>query len=297
MATHVLRLPISTGDTSLTKAVRDDLITGDNGGVLFCADLGFGWSYPAGTLPRPAPADPLVDAVIRDLTGNGDAKVSSSDETCSIQYLGGGFDFSNISGAPREVGIDIPATVSADIYTNQNYLFCAYMKLPSLANWNASASLNSMITATDNGLSYQTGTEIFTVALQQPSATNGKLSIRAQDNTGTAVQIPLEVPTGQGFYSDQVVQVAVYVDDGNLYARIKTSLGEVSGSIAFTGNALDFSAQTIKVGGSTSAFRGDEQDTYRVYRAFVEDLSVSSRDPIAVLDDDLVRVNNRGVFS
>lgn len=298
MPTHILRVPVSTGDTSLQRALRDDLLTGDNGGVLFCADLGFGWSYPAGNLPRPIATDPLPNALIRDISENGDGKTSSEDGTSAIQYLGGGFDFSNIADlSPREVGIEIPATVNTQLYINQNYLFCAYMRLPSLANWNSDPSLNGMITSSDSGGSYAVGVESFLIAMAKPNVTNGYLTFRAQDGAGTAIAVTLEIQTGQNFYDSAPVQVSLYTDGVNLHARLKSATAVLTGSSAFSGNSQDFSAQTIKVGGSSSGFRGDFKDNYRVYRTFVEDLSVSGRNPVTVLDEDFVRVTARGVFS
>ena len=294
MATHVLRVPVSTGDTSLTTAVRDDLIAGDSGGVRFIADLGFGWSYPAGNLPRPAPATPASNALVRDVSENADGYTRSISGTT---YQGGGFDFTN--AVANEVGIEIPASVNANIYTNQEYLFCVYMKLPALADWNPDGVLAAMVTSALQGTTYQNGVESFLIAQQRPTATNGILNCRFQNNTGTvSPNLTLSLPSGTDFYDSAVVQIAVWTDGANAHVRAKTVTQEMSTSGAFTGNALDFSALPIRVGGSPSGFPAvGNKSKYRVYRAFVENLNTSGRNPVTVLDADLLRVNARNVFS
>ena len=302
MATHVLRVPVSTGDTTLLNAVRDDLITGDNGGVKFIADLGFSWSYPAGTLPRAAATAPVSGAVVRDISENKNGQSVGLSGALNISYAGGGFDFTNCTNVNDEVGIEIPATVSADIFTNQEYLLCVYMKLPSLANWNTQSSLQGMITASGANGTYQNDTEIVLIAQQRPTATNGILSVRFQSAAGTASpNLTLSIPAGTDMYDNAIVQVSAWVSGGNAYARVKTATTEVLSSSAFSGNAVNFSASTIKVGGSSSGFNVSTTQPsvqeYRAYRTFVENLNTSGRNAVTVLDADLTRVIARNVFS
>lgn len=296
MATHVLRVPVSTGDTSLQKAIRDDLLKDDNGGVLFCADLGFGWSYPAGNLPRPSVLNPSPDSLVRDIAEKNNAKVTSSDIVSNITHVNGGFNFYNIlnTGSPREVGIEIPAAVNAQLNTEQNYMFCMYMTLPPTNKWNTDGGPQGIVTSTDVGGNYQNDTESFLISMTTPVDGKGVISIRMQTSIGSAVRLDLEIPTGVNFYGS-LVQVALYVKDGSVYVRAKDYLAEVTAQAAFTGNTEDFSNQTIKVGGNASGLLGNKPHAYKIYRTFVEDLSVSGRDPLTVLNADFVRVIARGV--
>tara|TARA_R110002153_G_C13305524_1_gene496004 strand:+ start:1527 stop:2405 length:879 start_codon:yes stop_codon:yes gene_type:complete len=292
MTTHALRVPVATGDTTKEIAVRDDLITGDNGGVLFCADLAFGYSYPAGTLPRPAPTAPASGAVIRDMTSKGNNAAAGS--LGNVSYAGGGFDFTGIGFT--ETGIVIPGEVSTQLFTNQEFLFCSYFKLPPKADWNPGPSISGMIASTPlSTQTYQTQPEIFIVS---QAGTAGQLDLRVQKAINSILNVGLTIPDGQGFYDDQVCQIAVWAQGGSAKIRIKNINSTLIASGSFTVNSADYSGNTIRVGGSPSGFGSTGSKTKnRVYRAFVEDLSVSGRNPETVLNADFDRVISRGVFS
>tara|TARA_R110000764_G_scaffold29681_2_gene69385 strand:+ start:4185 stop:5063 length:879 start_codon:yes stop_codon:yes gene_type:complete len=292
MTTHALRVPVSTGDTSKGVAIRDDLISGDNGGVLFCADLAFGYSYPAGSLPRPAPAAPASGAAIRDMTAKGNNAIAGT--LGNVSYAGGGFDFTGI--VTTETGIVIPGEVSTQLFTNQEFLFCSYFKLPPKVDWNPGPSIAGMIASTP--LSTQTYTTQPEIFLLSQAGTAGQLDLRVQKAINSVLNVGISLPDGEGFYDDEVCQIAVWAQGGSGVFRIKNSTSTILASGSFTSNTADYSGNTIRVGGSPSGFGSIGNKTKnRVYRAFVEDLSVSGRDPVTVLNADFDRVIARGVFS
>ena len=291
MTTHALRVPVSTGDTSKAIAVRDDLITGDNGGVLFCADLAFGYSYPAGPLPRPAPQSPLNGALIRDMTlNNNDA---SSDNVGGIVYAGGGFDFTGITH--KEVGIEIPATVTAQLAINNNYVISWYTKLPSTADWNQTASINSMASANElTGQTYQASPQLFVICQAQGNI----LDLRVQQSLGSVAAAGIPVPTGLGYFDDEICQISLIIGGGTCEVQIRNQTGGMlAASAGFTGNSENVDLCPIFIGGSPSFANTGNSAKYRIYRTFVEDISVSGRTPNDVLMADFARVMARGAFS
>lgn len=299
MTKFILRAPVKTNDTTLQKVTRDDLLKNDNGGVLFLADLGFPWSYPAGPLPRPAATPPVINSLIRNMVDNGvDAKSNGLANPLNITISGNGFDLSSATNANKSTAIEVPASVCEQLHANQEWLFCFYMKLPSTANWNQASNIKVMcFGAVDT---YQNSPEIVLIG-QGASTTPNLLTFRAGTGAGNAVQIGVTVPAGVGYFDDKVVQVAVWRKGGVFGGQIAVNAHKIIATpISMPNKNTDsFSGMKYKIGSvATTGFVGSgNSNRYRVYRAFIEDLSVSGRDPATVLADDLARVYARGIFS
>jgi hypothetical protein len=102
---YVLESPIVSTDTTLEVAYRDALLRGvANNGVRFIADLGFGFSYPAGPFSdRPAAGAPVSGALVADVAehANGSAVLTSGQ---TIGYAGGGIRLFNGHGEGQLFG-------------------------------------------------------------------------------------------------------------------------------------------------------------------------------------------------
>lgn len=300
-AIYVLRSPVSTGDASLPLAVRDALLRDvPNDGVRFGADLAFGWSYPGGPYAsRPAPGAPANGAVVYDVAERANASVVLRSGQV-VGYAGGGFDFSSLTD--NSSYLSIPASVAADLYTpfsgaSQRYLFCAYLKLPALADWNTDSVVAPFVHW--SAAPFNTpSTDLFTLS-QTSGATKG-IILHRQTAGATAQSLSL-VPAGGDYGSN--AQLAVYRTATATGLRLRTANGTILATAAQgADNSGDFSALTGRLGVGSAFWRSPlsaqvNAAKWRLGRAFVENLARSGRDPITVLDDDYARVVARGVFS
>lgn len=278
---------------NLPKLYRDPLLDGANGGVLFDADLAFTYCAPAS-----APAN---GAVVKDITDDGTNGVVVLTSGSTISHSGGGYDFSGV--IIRGNYLELPADVSAAIWAdpNQYFLLCMYVKLPSLADWNTSAAgMRPFMQFASNAGNEATEAGLLSIMqYRNPVATGaaGIEFIRQTTALGTSVKTDLILnPADHGLFA----QVAFWRNAAGIGARIKTVNGNtlVTGPVGVA-NTNDFSAQTAKfgvVGTRYFAPYGNEKN-WRLYRPFIESLTTSGRDPVAVLNADYARVVARGVFS
>ena len=295
-------------DLTRSLPARDPALVGvANNGVRFLCDLAFPWSYPGGSpVGRPDAAAPANGAVVYDVAERANASVLIS--AGSLAYAGGGFDFTNSQAvgtagtAGRDCGIVIPASVLADIWTayggaSQQFLFSMWVKLPSLANWNASATLLSMA----GDLSYTSSPSLFVLA----QLTGGYLQFRRQTAAGaydvTNVMAITPAPADYG----SVVQLSVWRNAAGQGMRLKSANGTILVTKAVgADNTQNFSANTLTVGRNGAAFGGASATAtltalsgVRIYRAYMENLARSGRDPVTVLDAAYAAVMARNPFS
>lgn len=290
----ILKTDRATTDTSLPILKRDTLLENDNGGVLWLADMASRYSYPTLAAPVNGTAVNNMDESVND----GSILIQSGD---AISYAGGGLDFSAVTKAGNHlVG---PASAAASIWgsTNQYFLVCAYLKLPTQANWNAESTIFDMLTFCNSSQTYQSGAELVIFAQSSSQA----ISIRRQTGAATADALTL-VPAAADYGS--VAQIAFWRNASGQRARLKTANGTVLSSAAVNANnTQDFSALTPKLG-VPPGFKGvageillasevNAKTGLRVYRTFIENLEISGRDPATVLDADYARTVGRGVFS
>lgn len=286
MATYVWTLPGTITDTSIEPLRRDMLLAGDNNGVRFLFDLENRFCYDAGA--------PTAGKAVRDI-----AEISAAgavaQPTALLTSAGGGIDFSSTD--TRDFGVRIPATVSADLWADQEYIICSYYKMPAIGNYPTVTSglASPFFTATSALESYANSPEIVISAWDR--STSGWLSFRRQTALN-AYSLAVLVPTT---HAGQVVQMAVYRTASGWAVRIKSPAG--TSTAAGAGNAkntLDFSAKQINFGifgifGPNTELAS--RTGRRLYRGWVENLHRSGRDPVAVLDADYARTVSRGVFS
>lgn len=288
----VLKLNTATTDTSLPILRPDTLLDGDNDGVRFLFDLGSTAGWPGG-----APAN---GAAITDIAGhaNGSFQLTSGQ---SVPYAGGGFDFTGLTADACD--IVIPASAAASIYgngsDNQYFLACLYVKLPSLSDWNQTATIAPFIQFNANVNGYTQGPDLITVS-QGFSSPNRTLNFRRQTNGSSTVdQLSLTVPAGD---HSQVAQIAFWRDGIEQRGRLKTALNTTLTTVGAVGsnNSGNFASSAGHVGVGTGfwAFPNHANaNNWRLYRGWIENLRLSGRNSVAVLDADWSRVVARNAFS
>lgn len=291
-------------DVSRSLPARDASLVGvANDGVRFMADAAFPWCYPGGPLDgRPAAGTPTNGAVIYDMAEQADGSFALP--ASGVTYAGGGFDFTNSTAltGSRDVGIIMPASVLADLWTayggaSQQFLFSMWVKLPTLANWNASASLLSM--AGDLPLTAQPSLFIVT------QRSGGVIDVRRQVSSGTSdTGNPLVITPASGDYGS-VVQIGVWRTASQQGLRLRSANGiRLTTAAAGAANTQNFSGNTFCVGRNGASYAGASPTTtltalsgFRVYRTMMENLARSGRDPVAVLDAAYTAVTARGLYS
>ena len=289
--TFAIKLTGACSDTSLPTLERDQLLSGDNNGVKFLFDMAFPFSYSGGT--------PVNGSTVADVSETTTPATVSLQSGETLSYAGGGFD----QAAWTKGGncLSMPASVAANIWatTNQYFIVCLYLKLPTLAHWNTSASVAAMLQWSNT--SYLSGSDLLVIGQQ---SSNSQITFRRQ-KAAASVDIIAIIPHASDYGS--VVQLAFWRDATGQYARFKSANGTVLGSAAVgTNNTQNFSALTGKIGnksdltnsegvtlqtGMTNAYKS------RLYRGFVENLETSGRSAATVLDADYTRTVARGVFS
>lgn len=300
-----LSAPGIPADPTRPRPVRDPLLSGvANSGVRFMADLAFPYCYPGGApTGRPAAAAPTNGAVVQDMTdlANGSVVIPAG----TVGYAGGGFDFTNAQGvgaaATWDVGIQMPASVLSDIYTafggkSQRYLFTCWVKLPALADWNASGTLLAF--AGDR--SYLTDVSLFVLSMKA----GGLIDVRREVAANTADTTTMTIQPAAGDYGT-VVQIAFWRADSGQGLRLRSANGTVLVTRAVgADNTQNFSTNQFTVGKNGRSFAGasgtavlQALNGFRVYRAFMENLARSGRDPATVLDQDYTFVRDRAAFS
>mgnify|MGYP006921314825 CR=1 FL=1 len=297
-AVTALKSPIAA-PTGASRPVRDGLLTGHNGGVRFLFDLDFSWSYPGGALAtRPAQGAPANDQVIYDIAerSNGRYRFNTVFQAPRATYAGGGFDYTNITHAP--FGVQGPADAWASIYSaaNDYFLWCGYYRLPTEADFKPSGGFAMMFSNTPNTGFHITNVEPFQVA--QITSSGKKIQFIRQTTGGSGGQVTLSLATSTDYYAN-MCQLSFWRNASGVGARMKSATAEVSTSAAVgVNNSADFSTLRPTWGHAAEpniSFNSEDlaATNYRSYRGWLEDLSVSGRDPLVVLNADWARVQAR----
>ena len=273
-------------DTSLSTLQRDQLLFGANNGVVSLFDIANSYCYDQTTSVADAKAVNNINE-----SGNNGRLVIPSGQTVTIGGNGVVFD----AVTAQNVYINGHAAAASNIWGagagSQYFLYCMYVRLPLLADWNLSGSLEAMMQFAASSGSYQTVADLLLIA----QSGSGGLSFRRQKAAASTDN--LTITPASGDYGT-VVQLAFWRNASGQVARLKSANGTISarGAVS-TNNTQDFSACTQKVGhvgtlnGSANAVK------WRYYRSFIENLTTSGRDPATVLDADYARTVARGVFS
>lgn len=298
---NILRSPIPAPAGAAAKR-RDPLLESDNDGVRFAFDLDFSWSYPGGDLEtRPAPGNPTAGQTIYDIAERGNGAYQRQGSTPVASYAGGGFDFDGITRTPY--GVKAPASAWSTIYSaaNRYFLWCGYYRMPSSSNWKASNGSFEIFTNTEANGSYISQVEPLTIFQITPTAGNPKIIARRQVLVGASPSnaTVLELPM-TGDYFGKLCQVAFWRNASGQGFRIKSADNEASATAAVgTETALNFSATRPTWGNGATPDNGDlsaenkNAVKYRLYRGFLEDLALSNRNPLDVINGDWTRVQAR----
>jgi hypothetical protein len=295
--TIVFKSPLVSTASGLEKLRRDALLSGaaNNGGrFLFDLDSEMCWPSQA----APSNGNSIIDVAE---VANGSIVFPGG----TVSFAGNGFDFTSMSlASTNDAGVLVPASVLNDIWTtysgvSQRYTIIAWVKLPSLANWNAAASILSI--AGDKAFNAAASL----VTLNQQSG--GSLSARRQTASGTAESAQLSSAdlTAISAYGN-VCQVTIWRDGLNQGIRVKTATGERSALLAvgsnntqnFSGNAFYFGRPNAFGGsltGSPSTLTA--LSGFRVYRGYIENQARTGRAPLDVANLDWTLTTGRTVFS
>lgn len=285
---YVFRNPVGAGDTSLTTLNRDAYINGSVDGVNFLFDTTFPFSYPGGNyIGRPAAGAPANGALIADIAEKGNG--SFVKDAATMTYAGGGFDFSALNNNNSCYVAATNSTLS-NIFASQYYMIFMYIKLPTLANWNTSGSISPFFTTT---LSYY----VVDVDLGVFCFTNSPaLQVRRQ--TAVGAQTPITIDNSSTLplstHYGLMAQVAFWRTASETGIRVKSSGGtSLVTAASGSANSANFSSNIPRFGPATNPFGSTMTRQYRIYRGGIENLAISGRNPVTVLDADWTRVQTR----
>ncbi|KQQ12438.1 hypothetical protein ASF56_04540 [Methylobacterium sp. Leaf122] len=277
-------------DTSLPMLARDALLTGDGGGVRYLFDLANKFSYPGGA---PAHNVRVVDLAERSPDGR---VVAGS----AVASAGNGFDFTGITAASY---VEAHPAPSASIWgggtSPQYFLAAGYFRLPTAADWftGGGTGLAAFLASSVGVRGYLDESDLLTIGAV---ATNKAITARRQTNGSSATDV-LTITPGAADYG-QVAQIAYWRNAAGQGFRLKTA-NTVGGALIATQalgapNTGDFSAKKLQMGQPASFFQPQASaHNLRLYRGWLENLLISGRDPVTVLDADWARTMARGVFS
>ncbi|MCA9334185.1 hypothetical protein KC963_04005 [Candidatus Saccharibacteria bacterium] len=273
-------------DTSLAILQRDQLLFGANGGVLSLFDIANSYCYDQTTAVANAKAVNNINE-----SGNNGSLVIPSGQTVTIGGNGVVFDAVTASNVYVKGNAAAASNLWGAGAGSQYFLYCMYVRLPTLANWNSSGVLEAMMQFAADTASYQTVADLLLIA----EVTGGSLSFRRQKAAASTDNLTITPVSGD---YGTVVQLAFWRNASGQTARLKSANGTISATAAVgTANTQDFSACTEKAGHAGTFTGSANAVKWRFYRSFIENLVTSGRDPATVLDADYARTVARGVFS
>lgn len=301
--TTALRSPLAAPPGAV-KPARDPVLAAASGGVRFLFDLDFSWCYPGGAFAgRPAPAAPLDNQVIYDIAerGNGRYVFNTVFEAPRATYAGGGFDYTNVTHSPYGVQGPNDAWASIHAAANDYFLVCSYMRLPTEAEWKPSGGIVPFFDS-NLGTGFWIGqAEMLIMGFLGGTNFRG-FQFARQTAVGSQSSLYINA-LGSPVAFGKFCQVAYWRNAAGVRARVKSVDGELSASGAVgANNTADYSALRPTWGSYRSpnlSFSAEDvlATNYRVYRGWLEDLTMSGRDPLSVLNADWDRVIARKTAS
>lgn len=268
----------------LSTLHRDKALAGANGGVKFMFDTAFSYCVPASA--------PTNGAVVRDISEHADGTFNGA----LPAYAGGGYDFSGITADPSEVVGG--AGCLASIYAGSQYFMAVgWFKMPTISDFNTNATLAPIFCTTSGNSGYPSEADLLLIG----QINSPLLSFRRQTNGGSTTD---KIDLSPALHYGLVSQVAFWRNAAGQGARIKSAGGTTVGTLAIgSANTGDFSAKLPRWGvpDSFNNLAGipahQAASNMRLYRGWIEDLQVSGRNPLTVLDADFAATIARGVFS
>lgn len=180
----------------------------------------------------------------------------------------------------------------------QNFLVCVYVTLPTEADWSTSGSaarpffsMGNYSIAADMVTMFQFATRSLQCSRQTgPAFATGQIS--------SAINIASGSP-----HFGQLAQVAAYRTNTGAGFVLRTAAGGLVSSVTATRgqeSVQNWTGRQMKFGltndwWGTGALAGQDLNAsnFKVFRAFIENLRRSQRDPLAVLDADWLRIQAR----
>jgi len=185
--------------------------------------------------------------------------------------------------------------VSASMYgagtSLQHWMTCIYVKLPTLANWWTPATMGPLMKfAADQ---YTVGPEHFLIGVHNAPS----LQLRRGTATGTIETISMSAGNLTPHYG-LLTQIGAYRTVAGTVLRLRSSGGTTSAALGATAaNSQNFGATRCQIGSGTGTWPLYGPGAPTIYRGWIEDLAVSGRTPITVLNADYTRTIARSVFT
>lgn len=257
-------------------------------GVEFLFDLASLLSWPS--LGTPANGD-----AVKDIAGGPDGAVAISAGQ-SIAYAGGGFDFSANTADGQLVTAPAGSLQSIHDAANDYFMVAFYAKFPVAGDWNVETTMSPFFCCTTGSAGYTGESDLVTIA----QGSGGNLTSRRQTNGGSASS---NINVSAAAHYGLLTQVAYWRNAAGATLHLKSSAGVTVGTdVVGADNTGDFSTKVPRWG-ITESFNTPSLPghlnawNWRLFRGWIEDLTVSGRDPATVLDADYARTIARGVFS
>jgi hypothetical protein len=276
-------LPGTVTDASLPIDYLDPVIAE---GTLFVGDGRDSFSWPS----QAAPANGDLLKNIDDINNDGNDATWMEQSGSAIGFADGVFDFTGLT--TNKNSLLLPASIADALWGGDQYFaLCMYLKLPAQADWWTATSDRPFITwAGSDGTAAGNWTneaDLLMIGQQFNSGTTERMWFRRQTAINAVTDLSL-VPDASHF--DNLVQVLYYRNSSGAGARIKGAAATVSTTGA-TGaaNAADFSGKRAQLGIGSSFWPSSSMPSainWGVKRVWMEDLSVSGRDPLTVADAD-----------
>lgn len=260
---------------TLPTLKRDAMLDNANDGVTFLFDLPFGFCWPG--QDAPTNGDAVTDVAER---ANGSYIATGT----GVTFAGGGFDYTSLTGGKGYVAgpTDALDAISAG---SQYFMVAAYMRLPSTADFAITGGAVASIfqAAASN---YTAGPDMVMLDINS----SYQFEFRRQ-KYGSTYQTGGPVTVPEGLRGD-VCQIAFWRNASGVGTRIKSADTELNftSPVVDTNNVASFAGLSPKWG-ATPGYGHILKS--RLYRGWVEDLSVSGRTPLTVLNDDWTRVQAR----
>lgn len=296
MASSVTKSGVATNNSALPILRRDPLLRDDNGGVVAMFDVGFNWGWPTGQAPHDGSVVPnLTEEDSEDL---GFQLVAGQ----AVSYAGGGFDFAGLTSDPA--CIRGPAGMLAGIQAAQTFLMVMWMKLPAAVDWIPSSDSACYACSATSTLSYANGPDLLTI---QPANPGAPAIYSRRQTTAINTYAGLSIMDLTGLHST-VCMIAAWRTASQTGLLIRGGADIVSpitrSSLAAQGalNVLDFSAQRYQWGVTDSLNNlaaipvARPAHKHRIYRGWLENLAVSERDPLALIEREWAGNVARGAF-
>lgn len=274
----------------------DPIEDGANGGVRAIFDLDVDGSYPGPGALTPAVA-PLDGQTIYNIAHHIAENLTFESPANQVAYAGGGFDFSGVTAKRHE--IVFPASALADIISGQQYFsLIMYVKLPIIADWFTDSGNAPLCCTTSHVNGYAAENDLLTIVMRNGGGLAYFRQTTALNASQNAILTMTTASDTAGFtqihYWRNVVNTGFVVRNAN----------ETKSSILATTpkNSLSLTGKQLRMGVTSSLWdfvkpSSQAANNFKIYRAVLENLEVSGRDPQAVANADYARVLARNKFN